>query len=230
MCMHEQWGLHCTNQWGWLILLGEHVDCVAVAFKMTEQVEQQICIKVCIKLEHSSVETTQMIQKAAAMDNWWLAASSWECTCSCIISCAEFFAKTSNHPGDSAHYSPDLVPCNFCLSPKLNNLWKGRDFRPSMRFRKIWWGSWWQLGELCEIPRCLLWKELRCHCPILYVLKNVSIFHITWLDTFWTDFICPHKHLYTSTQDSFINNNFKFETTQMPIKKWTKLWPGSLIG
>ena len=47
--------------------LSEHVYCVAVAFKMSEQ---QICIKVCIKLEHSSAETIQMIQKAAAMGNW----------------------------------------------------------------------------------------------------------------------------------------------------------------
>ena len=50
--------------------LSEHVYCVAITFKMTEQVEQRICIKFCIKLEHSSVETIQMIQKAAAMGNW----------------------------------------------------------------------------------------------------------------------------------------------------------------
>ena len=31
---------------------------------MTELVEQWICIKFCIKLEHSSMETIQMIQKA----------------------------------------------------------------------------------------------------------------------------------------------------------------------
>ena len=31
---------------------------------MTEQVEQQIFIKFCIKLERSSTETIQMIQKA----------------------------------------------------------------------------------------------------------------------------------------------------------------------
>ena len=46
----------------------EHVYCVAVAFKMAEQVEQQICIKFCVKLEHSSAETTQMI-KAIIMNN-----------------------------------------------------------------------------------------------------------------------------------------------------------------
>ena len=48
----------------------EHEYCVAIAFKMTEQAEQQICIKLCIKLEHSSMETIQMIQEATAMGNW----------------------------------------------------------------------------------------------------------------------------------------------------------------
>ena len=40
---------------------------MAVKFKMTEQVEERICIKFGVKLEHSSAETIQMIQKAAAM-------------------------------------------------------------------------------------------------------------------------------------------------------------------
>ena len=44
--------------------LSEHVYCVAIAFKTSEQVEQKICIKFCIKLEHSSAETIGMIQKA----------------------------------------------------------------------------------------------------------------------------------------------------------------------
>ena len=37
--------------------LSENVYCVAVTFKMTERVEQQICTKFCVKLEHSSIET-----------------------------------------------------------------------------------------------------------------------------------------------------------------------------
>ena len=49
--------------------LREHVYCVAVAFKMPEQLEQQICIEFCVKLEHP-LETVQMIQKAAALGNW----------------------------------------------------------------------------------------------------------------------------------------------------------------
>ena len=52
------------------MLVHEHVYCVVVTFKMTEQVEQQICIKLHVKLEHSFVETIWMIQKAAAKSNW----------------------------------------------------------------------------------------------------------------------------------------------------------------
>ena len=46
----------------------EHVYSVAVTFKMTEQVEQQICIKFCVKLEHSSTKTIEMTQKAFGDD------------------------------------------------------------------------------------------------------------------------------------------------------------------
>ena len=49
------------------MLLSEHVYCVAIALKMTEQ---QICINFCIKLEHSFAEIIWMIQKAVAMSNW----------------------------------------------------------------------------------------------------------------------------------------------------------------
>ena len=52
------------------MLLSEHVYCVTIAFKLTEQTEQQVCIKFFIKLKLSSIETVQMIQNAAAMGNW----------------------------------------------------------------------------------------------------------------------------------------------------------------
>ena len=70
---------------------------MAITFKVTERVDQWICIKCCVKLEHSSTETILMIQKAAAIGNWWLAALSRQCIHSCITSHAEFFGKTSNH-------------------------------------------------------------------------------------------------------------------------------------
>ena len=38
--------------------LSEHVRCVAIAFKITEPVQQRICIKFCTKREHFSAENT----------------------------------------------------------------------------------------------------------------------------------------------------------------------------
>ena len=73
---------------------------------MTEWVEQQICIRFCVRLEHSSAEIIGMIQKATATGNWWLAASSQQCAYLCIMSHAKFFGETSNHPGDSAPLLP----------------------------------------------------------------------------------------------------------------------------
>ena len=108
MHMCEQWWLHCTSKWGWETPLSEHVYCVTAAFKMTERVEQRICINFYIELEHSSTETIWMIQKATAMGNWWLAASPGQRACSCITSCAEFFGETSDHPSDSAPLQPRL--------------------------------------------------------------------------------------------------------------------------
>ena len=66
-------------------------------------------------------------------------------------------------------YSLDLVPCDLWLFPKLKSPLKGRDFRPSLRFRKIWRGSWWRL-----VPRYLLWRGLRRHCP-MYSVSRVSV-------------------------------------------------------
>ena len=158
----------CTSQWGRYIPPSEHV---AMAFKTIEQVEQQICIKFCGKLGYSSAETTQMIQKAAAMGNWWLAASLQQHAHSCVTSRADFFGKTSNHPGDSATPQPRFGTCGFQLFPKLKSPLKGKRFqtRQLLIFRKIPWGSWWQFGELCEVPRCPLWRRLRCHCPMYSV-------------------------------------------------------------
>ena len=81
----------------------------------------------------------------------------------------KFFGETSNHPGDSAPYSPDLASCDFLLFPKLKSPLKGRDFRLLIRFRKIWEGSRWWLGELCKVPKCPLWRVTRHHRPIYTV-------------------------------------------------------------
>ena len=152
----------------------EYAYCV-VSFKMTEWVGQRICIKFCIKLEHSSEETIQMIEKVTAMGNWWLAASSWQHICSCITSRAEFFfAKHQITQVTQPAYCPDLVPWNFRIFPKLESPLKRKRIQTINEIQgKYDENSWWWLGELCEGPRCRLWRGLRCHCPVHKCFLNL---------------------------------------------------------
>ena len=114
--------------------MSEHVyslilnACVALAFKMTEQVEQQIGIKFCFMLEHSSIETIQMIQKGRSYGQ--LVIGSFITTCPlmpyvlCSFSAKHQITQVTQHPS-----SLDLVSCDFCFSPKLKSPLKGKRFQ-----------------------------------------------------------------------------------------------------
>ena len=81
-------------------------------------------------------------------------------------------------------YSQDLMPCDFWLFPELKSPLKGKRFQtideiqenrteqlmtvPTKDFT-VFWTVEEMLGELCEVPRCLLWRGLRCHCPMYNV-------------------------------------------------------------
>ena len=95
------------------MLLSEFVYCVTITFKMTEQVEKCICMKSCIKLEHSSVETIRMIQKASASSHLM----------------QSFLAKHQSTQVTQPSYSPDLASCDFWLFPKLKSPLKGKRFQ-----------------------------------------------------------------------------------------------------
>ena len=192
--MCEQGGLHCTSWWE--VASAIEWACVAITFKMTERVEQQICIKVCVKLEHSSMATVQMTQKTAAMGNWWLAASSQQCACSCITFCAEFWAKHQITQVTQPPYSPDVAPCNFWLLPKLKSPLKRKRFQTVDEIQENTMGQLMAIGRTVwgpKVPTLKGTEALLSYVPcFLYLVSssvNVSIFHSTWLDTFWTDLI-----------------------------------------
>ena len=63
------------------------------------------------------------------MSNWWLAASSRQHAYSRIMSHAEFFGETSNHPGDSAPLQPRFSVLDVWLFPKLKSPLKGKRFQ-----------------------------------------------------------------------------------------------------
>ena len=157
------------------------------------------------------METIWMIQKAAAMGNWWLAASSPQLACSCITSCAEVFIETSNHPGDSAPLQPTFgalwllafSPNKIAFEREENSdhRWDSgkydrvADGDSNKGFCRVFWTVEEMLGELCEVPRCLLWRErgiivLSTMFLVSCIFFNKCLyFHITWLDIFWTDLI-----------------------------------------
>ena len=122
------------------------------------------------------------------MGNWWLAALSRQCSCSCVTSYTEVFGETSNHPCDSAPLQPRFGALWLLVFPKTKITFEREEISD------CWWNAGkyqgaadgWQLGELCEVPRCLLWG-LSHHCfmdNVSCVFLTKCLFHITWLDTF----------------------------------------------
>ena len=63
-----------------------------------------------------------------------------------LFLCRVFGESVNQSPRQlSLANSPDLAPCKLLafLKTKISSLWKGRDFRPLMWFRKMLWGRWW---------------------------------------------------------------------------------------
>ena len=154
---------------------------------MTEWVEQQICIRFCIKLEHSSMETIQMIQKAAAMGNWWLAASSQQCASStCLlmhhISCRVFLAKHQITQVTQPRYSPRFDALWLLFFPKTKITFKGEEISD----------CWWDSGKYDRAvdgnwenvwgPKVSTWKETEASLSyvqyFLYLLQYMSLVFI----------------------------------------------------
>ena len=137
---------------------------------MTEWAEQWICTKFCIKLDHSSMETIQMIQKAAAMGNWWLAAvSTRQHACLYIISPAEVFGENEITQVTQLPYSPDLVPCCFWLFPKLKSPLKGKRFPTVDEIQENTTGQLMAIGRTMWGANVPTLKGLKCHCPMYNV-------------------------------------------------------------
>ena len=118
-----------------------------------------------------------MTKTAAAMGNWWLAALSWQRAHSCITSCVQCFSKTSNHPGDSTPYSPDLTPCDFWFFRKLKSPLKGKRFQT---INEIWENTREQLMVIPakDIAECFeQWKGPWEN----YVRSQVAYFEGDWV-------------------------------------------------
>ena len=162
---------------------------------MTEQVEPRICVRFCIKLEHPPWKLFQWFRRPQL----W-ASGDWQLHCNNapahVSQPVQLFCETSHHPGVAAPYNPDLVPCDFCFFPKLKSPLKGRRFQTIIELQEN------TMGQLMVIRRTVWGPKVPTlkgtEAPLSYVQYflylvsssvNVSIFHITWLNTFWTDLV-----------------------------------------
>ena len=177
----------------------EHVYCVAIAFTMTEQVQQWICIIFCIKFEHSSMEITQMIQKVQL---WATSICQFHhnnalAHTSHLTSRVEFFLWNIQLTRWLTSLQLKLLICDFWLFPKLKSPLKGKRFQTISEIQGNMTGQLMAVGRTVWGPKVLTLKGTEAslsyvHCFLSFVSSaiNISIFHIIWLDTFWTDLIC----------------------------------------
>ena len=115
-----------------------------------------------------------MIQKTTAMGNWLLAPLSQPCIFSFIMSPAEFFVETSNLPGNQVPFQPRFGVLKLLAFPKTKITFE-REEISDCQWDSGKYNRWW-LGESCKIPRCLLWRGLRRHCP-LYLVSSCIFFN-----------------------------------------------------
>ena len=172
--------------------LSEHVYCVALTFKLTKPVEQQICIKFCVKLEHSSTETIQMIQKTSYGQ---LEFGSFITTHSLMhhISCRVFWWNIKSPRWFSPPTAHIWHPVTFAF-PNTKITFEREEISvcqwDSGKYNRAADGDW----ENCVRSQGPYLEE-DWGVTVLYTMLlvsssiNVSIFHITWLDTYWTDLI-----------------------------------------
>ena len=150
--------------------------------------------QIFLKLEHSSVETIQMIQKVAAMGNWWLASSSWQHAHSYIMSPAEFVCEISNHLGDSAPLQPRFGTLQLLAFPKTTITFEREEISDcrwdSGKYNRAADGDWENCvrsqGPTMKGTEASL-SHVQCFLYLVSSSINFSIFHSMWLDTFWTD-------------------------------------------
>ena len=95
-----------------------------------------------------------------------------------------FFVKHQIIQVTQPPYSPDLVPCDFWLFPKLKSPLKGKSFQSINETQENMTGQLMETGRTVWGPKVPTLKGTEAS------LSYVSIFHITWLDTFWMELVC----------------------------------------
>ena len=107
-----------------------------------------------------------------------------------------FFVKHQITQVTQPSYSPD-----FWIFPKLKSLLKEKRFHTIDEIQENTMGQLMAIGRTVGSPKVPTLKGTKA--SLSYVQRflhlvsysiRVSVFHITWLDTFWTGLIHTHTH------------------------------------
>ena len=119
-------------------------------------------------------------------------------------------------------YSPDLVPCNLWLFPKLKSPLKGKRFQTVHEIEEN------MMGQLMATERTVRSQGAYSErdwgifvlCTVFLIsciFFNKCLFHITWLDAFWIDLVCligPCPYLkWNLFLQRFFSQGFPFSMT-----------------
>ena len=97
------------------------------------------------------METIHMIQKAAAMGNWQLHHDNTTAHASRLMQ--SFLVKHQITQVTQPLYSPDLVPCDFWLFPKLKSPLKEKRFQIVNEIQENTTGQLIVIGRIVRGPK-----------------------------------------------------------------------------
>ena len=107
-----------------------------------------------------------------------------------------FLVKHQITQVNESPYSRDLAPCDLWLFLKLKSPLEGKRFQTINEIQKNMTGQLMAIGRTVWGPKAptlkgieALLSYVQCFLYPVSSSINVSIFHITWLDSFWTDLI-----------------------------------------
>ena len=242
MPMHEQWWLHCSclsvsggGRCHWVSMCTVWLSHSKWPRKYSNKSASNFVLSLNI-LQQTRLGWFRRPQLWAAGD-WQLHHNNMPAHASCLMqSCLvkNPITQVTQHP-----YSPDLAPCDFWLFPKPKSLLKRKRFQTINEIQENTTGQLIEIGRTVWGPKVPTLEGtepslayVQCFWYLVSSSINVSyIFHITWLDTFWTALVyeqmyyvililqtlhiakadswvprqCPHAHLYSIS--IFLKNN-----------------------
>ena len=178
--------------------LSEHVYCVAIACKMTEQVEQWICNKFCVKLERSSAETIQIIQKAPAVATGEGQLHHDNAPAHASRLTQIFLVKYQITQVTQPPYCQELVLCNFWIFPKLKSPLKGKRFQTTEEILESMTGQLMVIGTTVWSPKVSTLKGTEAslfygQCFLYLVCSSINVSFSFYISGYLLDRPCIYQ-------------------------------------